>query len=81
MRNVRLGALVVALGLFGLKSDAEAAPIMDSGFCARCTDAYGCGLEEALCAAWNCDVGLATCSEFGACSGARRLIVCNVNDA
>ncbi len=82
MKNVRLGALVVVLGLLGLRSDARADQgRMRDPFCAKCVDAYGCGLEESLCAAGGCGTtGMATCQEFGTCTGARRLVVCNSND-
>lgn len=79
MKNVRLGVLVVVLGLLGLRSEAQAAsPELRDPFCAKCVDSYGCGMEEALCDAMNCgSIGMATCQEFGTCTGARRLVVCN----
>jgi len=79
MRNIRLALVVIALGAVALVQprEASASEVESFGFCARCVDGYGCGLEEALCSSWGCTVGMATCGELGACSGAQRLIVCN----
>lgn len=80
------GLLVVALGAVSLiRPDpvtAATSAQMD-GFCVRCVDSSGCGLEEELCVAWGCgQVGQATCGSFGTCNGenGKRLVVCNGGD-
>jgi hypothetical protein len=78
MRNSRLAVFVVLLGTIALLRPAPVEASAVRGFCVKCVDGTGCGLEEALCAAWaGCSTGGATCGELGTCAGSQRLVVCN----
>lgn len=79
-RKMVLKALVVgALGSYALATTPAVAEAASPDACIQCVEGTGCGLEEALCLAWGCNVGQATCGELGDCTLAngKLLIVCN----